>query len=93
LRPVLETLVSEANTDTRLSPEARHIMYAIAGTGPKNTLTLADLTERASTPKARVLTALNELGTRSYLDRLTQIAPHLAAALPAHTHPQYGDAL
>jgi hypothetical protein len=91
LGPALETLVGEANTDARLSPQARRILRAVAGTGPTNTLALAELAARASTPKARVLTALNELEVHGYLTRLARTAPHLVAALPPHTHPKPAD--
>lgn len=49
LGPALETLVGEANTDARLSPPARRILRAVAGTGPTNTLALAELAARAIT--------------------------------------------
>ena len=87
LRPALEALAAEAGTDTRLSPDARRVLRAAARTRPVDTLALADLAARSSTPKTRVPAALNELDARGYLARLTRIAPHLAAALPARTCP------
>lgn len=55
-------------------------------TGPQATLATADLPTRASTPKIRVPGgALAELEAHGYLAPLTEIAPHLAAALPAST--------
>jgi hypothetical protein len=86
VRPALETLVGEANTDARISLEAFRVLRAVAGTGPENTLALADLAARASTPKARVPAALTELEAHGYLARLARTAPHLVAALPPHTH-------
>lgn len=87
LLPVLETLVREADTDFHLSPDARRILRAVARTKPGNTLALADLAARSSTPKTRIPAVLHELAARGYLARLSRIAPHLAAALPAHTCP------
>lgn len=85
LLPVLEQLVGEAGADARLSPDARRILRAVARTKPGNTLALADLAARGSTPKTRVPAALDELADRGYLARLARIAPHLTAALPAPT--------
>ena len=83
LRPALDTLASHAGTDPRLSIDARRVLRAITGTRPQDTLTLAGLAVRASTPKTRVPTALKELHTHGYLARVAEIAPHLSAALPA----------
>jgi hypothetical protein len=82
LGPALETLASQAGTDPRLSLDARRVLRAISGTRPQDTLTLTDLAVRASTPTARVPTALAELHAHGYLARVAEIAPHLAAALP-----------
>lgn len=93
LLPVLEPLVGEAHADARLSPDARRILRAVARTTPGNTLALADLAARSSTPKTRIPAALHELAARGYLARLTRIAPHLTAALPAPTCPARAGAL
>lgn len=82
LRPALDTLASQAGTDPRLSIDARRVLRAITGTRPQDTLTLAGLAVRASTPKTRVPAALKELHTHGYLARVAEIAPHLSAALP-----------
>jgi hypothetical protein len=87
LRPALEALAREATADPRLSDEARRVLRAVARTGPGNTLALADLAARSSTPKARVPAALTELEDSDYLARLARIAPHLVAALPAPPAP------
>jgi hypothetical protein len=83
LRPALDTLASQAGTDPRLSIDARRVLRAITGTRPHDTLSLAGLAARASTPKPRVPTALDELHTHGYLARVAEMAPHLSAALPA----------
>lgn len=88
LRPALEALSSEAGADPRLSADARRTLRAVARTGPEGKLTLVDLAARASTPKARVPAALDELDLHGYLARLANIAPHLTAALPARTTPE-----
>lgn len=85
LRPALEALAAEARTDARLSPDARRVLRAVTRTHPADTLALADLAARASTPKTRIPPALHELETCGYLARLTSIAPHLRAALPPLT--------
>lgn len=82
LGPALDTLASQAGTDPRLSIDARRVLRAITRTRPQDTLTLTGLAIRASTPKTRVPTALNELHTHGYLARVAKIAPHLSAALP-----------
>ena len=63
LHPVLERLVHEAGTDTRLTPEALRVLRAVTGTKPGHGLALSDLATRSSTPKTRVLTALQQLQT------------------------------
>ena len=68
--------------DAQLSAEARRILRALIRTRPENTLALADLAARGSTPKARVPAVLHELETRGHLMRWARIAPHLSAALP-----------
>ena len=83
LRPALEALFVDAGNDAQLSAEARRILRALIRTRPENTLALADLAARGSTPKARVPAVLHELETRGYLHRLTHIATHLTTALPA----------
>lgn len=88
LRPALDALTSAAGVDPRLSPEARRVLRAVARTGPEGTLAVADLAARGSTPKTRVPPALEELEAHGYLGRLAEIAPHLAAALPARTPPR-----
>lgn len=93
LLPVLESLVGEADADSRLSPDARRILRAVARTKPGNTLALADLAARSSTPKSRIPAALHELAARGHLARLTRIAPHLTAALPVPTCPVPADTL
>lgn len=93
LLPVLDTLVGEADADVRLSPDARRILRAVARTKPGNTLALADLAARSSTPKTRIPAALHELADRGYLARLARVAPHLTAALPAPTCPVPAGAL
>ena len=85
LRPALEALFVDAGNDAQLSAEARRILRALIRTRPENTLALADLAARGSTPKARVPAVLHELETRGYLHRLTHIAPHLTTALPSST--------
>ena len=85
LRPALEALFVDAGNDSQLSAEARRILRALVRTRPENTLALADLAARGSTPKARVPAVLHELETRGYLHRLTHIAPHLTTALPSST--------
>lgn len=87
LRPALDALAAEAGTDPRLSSEARRVLRAVTRTHPSNTLALAGLAARASTPKTRVPGALHELEACGYLARLAHIAPHLAAALPTPTQP------
>ncbi|MHC5560840.1 hypothetical protein [Kocuria sp. U4B] len=87
LRPALEALTTAAGADARLSAETCGVLRAVTNTGPEDTLALADLAARASTPKARIPHALSELAAHGYLARLTAIAPHLAAALPATTPP------
>ena len=82
LRPALEALFVDAGNDSQLSAEARRILRALVRTRPENTLALADLAARGSTPKARVPAAPHELETHGYLHRLTNIAPHLTATLP-----------
>ncbi|MCM3688686.1 hypothetical protein [Kocuria rosea] len=81
LRPALNALAADAGADPGLSAEARRVMRAV--TGPADTLALAALAARASTPKSRIVAALGELRAHGYLARLTAIAPHLTAALPA----------
>ncbi|MFC4904352.1 hypothetical protein [Kocuria oceani] len=81
LRPALDALAAEAGTDPRLSPDSRRVLRAVTRTHPTDTLALAGLAARASTPKTRIPDALHELEARGYLARLTHIAPHLAAAL------------
>lgn len=88
LRPALDALASAAEVDSRLSAEARRVLRAVARTGPEGTLAVADLAARGSTPKTRVPAALLELEAHGYLVRLVEIAPHLAAALPARTPPR-----
>ncbi|WP_298590932.1 hypothetical protein [uncultured Kocuria sp.] len=88
LRPALEALASAAGDDPRLSAETRQVLRAVVRTGPQATLAIADLAARSSTPKALVPGALAELKAHGYLARLTEIAPHLAAALPASTPPR-----
>jgi hypothetical protein len=83
LRPALDALATQAGTDPHLGIDARRVLRAITGTRPQDTLTLAGLATRASTPKARIPYALNELHTYGYLARVAEIAPHLNAALPA----------
>ena len=85
LRPALDALATEAGTDARLSPDARRVLRAVTRTHPADTLALANLAARASTPKIRIPTALHELEVCGYLARLTHIAPHLRAALPPLT--------
>jgi hypothetical protein len=63
LGPALDTLATRAGTDPHLSVDARRVLRAITGTRPQDTLTLAGLAVRASTPKTRVTTALHELHT------------------------------
>lgn len=87
LRPTLEALVHEAAADPRLSAEARRVFRAVARTRAENTLALADLAARSSTPKTRVPAVLNQLEGHGYLARLACIAPHLVAALPTPTIP------
>jgi hypothetical protein len=87
-RPALEALISAAGDDPRISAEARRVLRAVAHTGPEATLAAADLAARSSTLKTRLPAALAELDAHGYLDRITAIAPHLAAALPARTPPQ-----
>lgn len=82
LRPALEALAADTGTDARLSPDARRVLRAVTCTHPAETLALADLAARASTPKTRIPPARHELGTCGYLARLTSIALHLRAALP-----------
>ncbi|MEX5259975.1 hypothetical protein [Kocuria sp. CPCC 205263] len=82
LRPALDALIDQAGADTRLSPQARRVLRAVARTRPEHTLALADLAARASTAKARVPVALTELDAHGYLVQLARIAPHLSAALP-----------
>jgi hypothetical protein len=84
-RPALEALIHRAGADSRLSPQARRVLRAVARTRPEHTLALAELAARASTAKARVRLALTELETCGYLAHLAHIAPHLSAALPPHT--------
>ncbi|MEX5271946.1 hypothetical protein [Kocuria sabuli] len=93
LLPVLDTLVGEADADVRLSPDARRVLRAVARTKPGNTLALAHLAARSSTPKTRIPAALQELADRGYLARLARTAPHLTAALPAPTCPVSAGAL
>lgn len=90
-RPALEALFSAAGNDPRLSAQAHRVLRAVIRTGPRATLATADLAARASTPKTRVWAALAELEAHGYLARLTDIAPHLAAALPASTPPRNTD--
>lgn len=85
LRPALEALFVDAGNDSQLSAEARRILRALVRTRPENTLALADLAARGSTPKTRVPAALHELEAHGYLQRLTNIAPHLTTALPTPT--------
>lgn len=85
LRPALDALATEAGTDARLSPDARRVLRAVTRTHPADTLALANLAARASTPKIRIPTARHELEVCGYLARLTHIAPHLRAALPPLT--------
>lgn len=87
LRPALDALAAEAGADPRLSPEARRVLRAVTRTHPADTLALAGLAARASTPKTRIPDALHELEAHGYLTRLADIAPHLAAALPTPTPP------
>jgi hypothetical protein len=82
LAPALDALASQAGTDPRLSIDARRVLRAITGTRPQDTLALTGLAIRASTPKTRVPTALNERHTHGYLARVAEIVPHLSAALP-----------
>lgn len=82
LRPALDALAAAAGDDPRLSSDARRVLRAVTRTHPADTLALAGLAARASTPKTRIPDALHELEGRGYLARLTRIAPHLAAALP-----------
>ena len=89
LRPALDALAAAAGADPCLSTEARLVLRAVTRTGPEATLAVADLAARGSTPKTRIPAALNELAARNYLARLTEIAPHLAAALPATTPPRH----
>ncbi|MFF0991579.1 helix-turn-helix domain-containing protein [Kocuria nitroreducens] len=83
LRPALDALLHQAGADSRLSPQARRVLRAVARTRPEHTLALAELAARASTAKARVRLALTELAVHGYLAQLAHIAPHLSAALPA----------
>lgn len=85
LRPALETLIHQAGADSRLSPEARRVLRAVARIRSEHTLALADLAARASTAEARVPVALTELDAHGYLAQLARIAPHLSAALPPQT--------
>ncbi|MFF0903783.1 UNVERIFIED_CONTAM: hypothetical protein RF653_08910 [Kocuria sp. CPCC 205316] len=85
LRPALDALLDNADADSRLSPEARRVLRAVARTRPEHTLALADLAARASTAKARVPVALTVLDAHGYLVQLARIAPHLSAALPPPT--------
>lgn len=85
LRPALDALAAEAGTDARLRPDARRVLRAVTRTHPEDTLALADLAARASTPKTRIPPALHELETCGYLARLNRIAPHLRTALPPLT--------
>ena len=87
-RPALEALFTAAGNDPRLSVQAHRVLRAVIRTGPQATLATADLAARASTPKTRVPAALAELEAHGYLARLTEIAPHLAVALPASTSPR-----
>lgn len=87
LRPALETLAREATADPQLSAEARRILRAVARTRAENTLALADLAARSSTPKTHVPAALSELECHGYLARLARIAPHLVTALPTPVAP------
>ena len=84
LRPALDALIHQADADSRLSPEARRVLRAVARTRPEHTLALAELAARASTAKARVRLAFAELDAHGYLAQLAHIAPHLSAALPSH---------
>ncbi|MFF0904877.1 UNVERIFIED_CONTAM: hypothetical protein RF653_14485 [Kocuria sp. CPCC 205316] len=84
LRPALDALIHQAGADSRLSPQARRVLRAVARTRPEHTLALAEIAARASTAKARVLVALTELDAHGYLAHLAHIAPHLSAALPSH---------
>ncbi|MEX5259723.1 hypothetical protein [Kocuria sp. CPCC 205263] len=85
LRPDLDALIHQSSADSRLSPQARRVLRAVARTSPEHTLALADLAARASTAKDRVRLALTELETCGYLAHLAHIAPHLSAALPPPT--------
>ncbi|WP_143709943.1 hypothetical protein [Kocuria flava] len=87
LRPALDALASAAGDDPRLSAQARRVLRAVVRTGPQATLAIADLAARSSTPKTHVPGALAELEAHGYLARLAEIAPHLAAALPAGAPP------
>lgn len=84
LRPALDAFIHQAGADSRLSPQARRVLRAVARTRPEHTLALADLAARASTAKAQVPVALTELNAHGYLAQLARIAPHLSAALPPH---------
>jgi hypothetical protein len=84
LRPALDALIHQAGADSRLSPQARRVLRAVARTRPEHTLALAELAARASTAKAQVRFALAQLGAHGYLVRLAHMAPHLSAALPSH---------
>lgn len=83
LRPALKTLASEAGTDPCVSADARQVLRAVARTGPEATLAVAELAARGNIPKTRIPGALVDLEAHGYLARLAEIAPHLAAALPA----------
>ncbi|MFE7629160.1 hypothetical protein [Kocuria sp. NPDC057446] len=85
LRPDLEALIHQSSADSRLSPEARRVLRAVARTRPEHTLALAELAARASTAKARLPVALTELEICGHLAQLARIAPHLSAALPPQT--------
>ena len=92
LRPALEALFVDAGNDAQLNAKARRILRALVRTRPENTLALADLAARGSTPKARVPAALHELETHGYLQRLTNIAPHFTTALPTPALAEPGGA-
>jgi hypothetical protein len=85
LRPALEALIHQAGADSRLSPQTRRVLRAVARTRPEHTLSSAELAARTSTAKARVRLALAEPDAHGYLAHLAHIAPHLSAALPPHT--------
>lgn len=91
LRPALDALVSATRADPCLSAEARRILHAVTHTGPEGALAVAEPTTRASTSTSRIRPASGEPETQDHLARLTELAPHLGAALPATAPPGVPD--